>query len=88
MKKTKNIAIIEPVSYGASEYVINGVRYTVESRFVPYDIKRRKQTTFHDKIKRIITSDFIPLTVNTDEDILETNNVCLTAGKEDYAVEG
>jgi hypothetical protein len=87
MKKANNIAIIEPVSCGANEYVVNGVRYTVESRFVPYDIKN-KQTTFHDKIKRIIRSDFIPLTVNTDEDILESNNVCLTAGKEDYAVEG
>ncbi|MGN0546335.1 MAG: hypothetical protein ACI4I3_03300 [Acutalibacteraceae bacterium] len=85
MKKINNIAIIEPVSYGVNEYLINGVRYTVESRFVPYDIKR-KQTTFYGKIKRIITSDFIPLTANTDEDILETNNVCLTAGKEDYAV--
>ena len=87
MKKINNIAIIEPVSYGANEYVVNGVTYTVESRFVPYEIKS-KQPTFHDKIKRIITSDFIPLTVNTDEDILETDNVCLTAGKEDYAVEG
>ena len=87
MKKPNNIAIIKSVLCGASEYTINGVRYTVESRFVPYDIKS-KQTTFHDKIKRIIRSDFIPLTVNTDEDILETNNVCLTAGKEDYAVEG
>ena len=87
MKKANNIAIIKSVSSGANEYTINGVRYTVESRFVPYDIKN-KQTTFHDKIKRIIRSDFIPLTVNTDEDILESNNVCLTAGKEDYAVEG
>lgn len=87
MKKANNIAIIEPVSCGANEYVVNGVTYTVESRFVPHDIKS-KQATFHDKIKRIIRSDFIPLTVNTDEDILETNNVCLTAGKEDYAVEG
>lgn len=87
MKRPNNIAIIKSVSCGANEYTINGVRYTVESRFVPYDIKS-KQTTFHDKIKRIIRSDFIPLTVNTDEDILESNNVCLTAGKEDYAVEG
>ena len=87
MKKPNNIAIIKSVSCGASEYTINGVRYTVESRFVPYDIKN-KQATFHDKIKIIIRSDFLPLTVNTDEDILETNNVCLTAGKEDYAVEG
>lgn len=87
MKKPNNIAIIKSVSCGANEYTINGVRYTVESRFVPYDIKN-KQATFHDKIKRIIRSDFIPLTVNTDEDILETDNVCLTAGKEDYAVEG
>ena len=87
MKKPNNIAIIKSVSSGANEYVVNGVTYTVESRFVPYDIKS-KQATFHDKIKRIIRSDFIPLTVNTDEDILETNNVCLTAEKEDYAVEG
>ena len=47
MKKPNNIAIIESVSSGANEYTINGVRYTVESRFVPYDIKS-KQTTFHD----------------------------------------
>ena len=87
MKKPNNIAIIKSVSCGANEYTVNGVRYTVESRFVPYDIKN-KQATFHDKIKRIIRSDFIPLTVNTDDDILETDNVCLTAGKEDYAVEG
>ena len=87
MKKPNNIAIIKSVSCGANEYTINGVRYTVESRFVPYDLKN-KQATFHDKIKRIIRSDFIPLTVNTDDDILETDNVCLTAGKEDYAVEG
>ena len=87
MKKPNNIAIIKSVSSGANEYTINGVRYTVESRFVPYDIKS-KQATFHDKIKRIIRSDFIPLTVNTDDDILETDNVCLTAGKEEYAVEG
>ena len=69
MKKPNNIAIIKSVSSGANEYVINGVRYTVESRFVPYDIKS-KQPTFHDKIKRVIRCDFIPLTVNTDEDIL------------------
>ena len=53
MKKPNNIAIIKSVSCGANEYTINGVRYTVESRFVPYDIKN-KQATFHDKIKRII----------------------------------
>ena len=47
MKKPNNIAIIESVSSGANEYTINGVTYTVESRFVPYDIKS-KQTTFHD----------------------------------------
>ena len=87
MKKPNNIAIIKSVSCGANEYTVNGVRYTVESRFVPYDIKN-KQATFHDKIKRIIRSDFIPMTVNTDEDIHETNNVSLNAGKEDYAVEG
>ena len=55
MKKANNIAIIKSVSSGANEYTINGVRYTVESRFVPYDIKS-KQTTFHDKIKRITSS--------------------------------
>lgn len=43
MKKANNIAIIEPVSCGANEYVVNGVRYTVESRFVPYDIKTSRQ---------------------------------------------
>ncbi|MEE1321768.1 MAG: hypothetical protein UHM85_09620 [Acutalibacteraceae bacterium] len=73
---------LEVVPMEPEEYVINGVKYIVESRFAPIKIKDT-EPTLKERFAKTITSDFVCLTENTDTDILDTNYVCSTAGKED-----
>lgn len=63
---------------GNSEYVINGIKYQVASRFI---LPKEKQTVL-DKFKKIVGSEFIDLTVSDNTDTIN-NDVCSTAGKED-----
>ena len=60
------------------EYVINGVRYIVTTKHV-----ETETMTFIDKIKRYLGSDFAHLTTAEDINTLNTECVCMTAGKED-----
>ena len=60
------------------EYVINGVRYIVTTKHV-----ETETMTFIDKIKRYLGSDFAHLTTAEDINTINTECVCMTAGKED-----
>ena len=60
------------------EYVINGVRYIVTTKHV-----ETETMTFLDKIKRFLGSDFAHLTTAEDINTINTECVCMTAGKED-----
>ena len=60
------------------EYVINGVRYIVSTRH-----SKTESMTFIDKIKRYLGSDFAHLTTAEDINTINTECVCMTAGKED-----
>ena len=60
------------------EYVINGVRY-----FVSVKHSETESMTFIDKIKRFLGSDFAHLTPAEDINTINTECVCVTAGKED-----
>ena len=60
------------------EYVINGVRYIVTAKHV-----ESETMTFLDKIKRFLGSDFAHLTTAEDINTINTECVCMTAGKED-----
>ncbi len=62
-----------------SEYVINGVKYIVSSRFEPPTCKE----TFTKKIEKFICSDFADLTNIDDLNTLTDDYVCSTVGKED-----
>lgn len=62
----------------ANEYVINGVRY-----FVSVKHSETESMTFIDKIKRYLGSDFAHLTTAEDINTINTECVCMTAGKED-----
>lgn len=74
------------VGFGAApqEYVINGVRYVVESRFQKTDYKKpRKNTLLNNRIGNYITSDFADLqSVNTNN-IINAEYDCTAAGKEE-----
>ena len=62
-----------------NEYVINGVRYIVSTKFEPLKSKE----TFTSRIERFIGSDFADLTNTDDVNTLEDDYVCSTVGKED-----
>ena len=68
----------EVVSADDSIYVINGVRYIVSTKH-----RETESMTFIDKIKRYLGSDFAHLTTAEDINTINTECVCMTAGKED-----
>ena len=62
----------------ANEYVINGVRYLVSSRF-----SKTENKTMKEKLSEFIGSDFAHLTNNEDKNTIQAEYVCSTAGEED-----
>lgn len=74
------------VGFGATpqEYVINGVRYEVESRFQKPDYKKpRENTLLNNRIGSYLTSDFADLPYVGTSNIISTEYDCTAAGKED-----
>ena len=61
-----------------NEYVINGVRYLVSSRF-----SKTENKTMKEKLSDFIGSDFAHLTTTEDENTIQAEYVCSTAGEED-----
>ncbi|MBR4049897.1 MAG: hypothetical protein IKK09_05315 [Clostridia bacterium] len=62
----------------ANEYVINGVRYIVSSRF-----SKTEHKTMKEKLSEFIGSDFAHLTTTEDKNTIQAEYVCSTAGEED-----
>ena len=62
------------------EYHINGVRYTVETRF---EDCRKSTVTLSDRIGKHIGSGLTDLTAGGTTDNIEADYVCSAAGKED-----
>ena len=74
------------VGFGTApqEYVINGVRYVVESRFQKPDYKKpNKNMLLNNRIENYITSDFVDLLSIGTSNIISTEYDCTAAGKED-----
>ena len=75
------------VGFGSTprEYVINGVRYVVESRFQKPDYKKpRENTLLNNRIGNYLTSDFADLPPMKAADKIKIEYVCSAVGKEDY----
>ena len=64
------------------EYVIGGVLYKVSSSFAPANICNL-ENTISDKVQKYVGSDFAHLTTDEDENTIQAEYVCSTAGKED-----
>ena len=67
--------------FGEQEYTVNGVRYIVGSSF--QSSKVPTSTTIHDRFKRIVSGDIVPLPVECMDDTMAAEYVCSTAGKEE-----
>ena len=66
------------------EYVINGVRYVVESRFQKPNYKESKENTMlNNCIGSYLTSDFADLPSVDADNIIDTEYDCTAARKED-----
>ena len=66
------------------EYVINGVRYVVESKFQNPDYKKpNKNILLNNRIGSYLTSDFADLPSVDADNIIDTENDCTAAGKEE-----
>ncbi len=57
---------------GEREYTVNGVKYVVSAKFQ----HRENKDNFADRVKKFITSDFAHLQIDTQDDIIEAENVC------------
>lgn len=66
------------LSEDEKEYIINGIRYFVSARY----LTDKKSDTFENKIEKYIGSDFTHLSPATNNDRINNEYVCLTAGKE------
>lgn len=67
--------------FGEQEYTVNGVRYIVCSSF--QSSKVATSTTIHDRFKRIVSGDTVPLSLESTDDTMAAEYVCSAAGKED-----
>ena len=67
--------------FGEQEYTVNGVRYIIGSSF--QSSKVPTSTTIHDRFKRIVSGDTIPLSVEDTDDTMAAEYMCSTAGKEE-----
>ena len=80
-KKKSNIRFICGLYDGRQEYVINGVRYIAESRFLNF--KDKENPSIRDRFERIIKEDLVPLPAEAKDDNMEAGYVCSAAGKEE-----
>ena len=74
------------VGFGAApqEYVINGVRYLVESKFQNPNYKEPKENTMlNNRIGNYLTSDFADLPSVGSSNIISTEYDCTAVGKEE-----
>ena len=74
------------VGFGTApqEYVINGVRYVVESKFQKLNYKKPEENTMlNNRIGSYLTSDFADLPSVDADNIIDTENDCTAAGKEE-----
>ncbi len=66
------------LSEDEKEYIINGIKYYVSSR---YSVDKNGDT-FKKKIEKYLGSDFTHLSPATNNDRINNEYICLTAGKE------
>ena len=66
------------LSEDEKEYIINGIKYFLSPRY----LADKKGDTFENKIEKYIGSDFTHLSPATNNDRINNEYICLTAGKE------
>ena len=73
---------IIPISDFDCDYFINGICYKVSSRFESFETQKLG-STLTERLEKYIGGDFAHLTPAEDINTINTECVCMTAGKED-----
>ncbi len=83
MRKCDSNCFIVGIGCGEHSYTINGVKYTVSSRFAPTRIAGKRELTLSDKLQSFIGSGFAKLTIPGQTDRMGDEYACSAAGEED-----
>ena len=83
MRKCDSNCFIVGIGCGEHRYTINGVKYTVSSRFAPTRIAGKRELTLSDKLQSFIGSGFAKLTIPGQTDRMGDEYACSAAGEED-----
>ncbi|MBQ6331473.1 MAG: hypothetical protein IJI34_01740 [Clostridia bacterium] len=81
------IRMLKNVEMQDREYVVNGVRYIVASRFLPFRPKMEAPVFLRDRLDHYLTTNTAELTFTDDRSTLNAECVCAAVGKEAYAAE-
>lgn len=73
---------IIPISDFDYDYFINGICYKVSSRFDSFEAPKLG-STLTDRFGKYLGGDFAHLTNTEDENTIQAEYVCSTAGEED-----
>ena len=69
------------ITENEQNYNIGGVHYIAEARFSPFP--RTDHITLKDRFVKLLNSDFTDLTMFEQPNMIEDENVCSVAGKEE-----
>ena len=68
-----------------NEYIVNGVRYIVERRYEPLDLRHMNQNTCIDhRLQNYLNGDFAELTLLPPSGTMKAESVRSAAGEEVY----
>ncbi len=85
--KATEIRMLKNVEMPDREYVVNGVRYIVASRFLPFRPKKEAPVFLRDRLDHYLTTNTAELTCAENRSTLNAECVCAAVGKEAYAAE-
>ena len=85
--QTTEMKMLRNMERQDQEYVVNGVRYIVASRFLPFRPKKEAPVFLRDRLDHYLTTNTAELTDKTKPFTLNAECVCAAVGKEAYAAE-
>lgn len=81
------IMMLRNMEQSDQEYVVNGVRYIVASRFLPFHPKKEQPVFLRDRLEHHLTAFAAELTAEAGPSTIASECVCTAVGKEAYAAE-
>ena len=85
--QTTEIKMLHNMELEDREYVVNGVRYIVASRFLPFRPKKEQPVFLRDRLEHHLTAYAAELTAEAEPSTIDPECVCTAVGKEAYAAE-